>query len=82
MVDDDGDLQLRFVGDSSDYTTRYKLFWDDKARWFGYKDVTKRRPVAPPPTYSAPKPSYSGGTGYSAPAYDEVEYEDVYYEGS
>lgn len=77
LVDKEGDLQLRFVGDGDEYTTRYKLFWDEDARWFGYKDATKSKPVAPPPTpvWQPSAPSY-------APTYDEVEYEDVYYEGS
>lgn len=84
FVDTDGDLQMKFAGDRNDeYCTRYKLFWDESAKWFGYKDATKQRPVpvAPPtPAYepSVSYPSYST----PAPVYEEEVYEDIYYEGS
>lgn len=81
-LDTNGNLVLLYVGDKSEYTRRYTMFWDEEKRWFGYKDTTTPRPVAPPPVYSSPKTSYSSGSNYSAPQYDEVEYEDVYYEGS
>lgn len=85
LVDSDNDLQLRFKGDGGEYTTRYKLFWDESARWFGYKDVTKHKP-APPPVYTpTPTPSYSPPEPvYTPPPVVEVEeeYEEIYYEGS
>lgn len=80
LIDNDGDLQLKFLGDGSEYCTRYKLFWDNSVNWFGYKDVTKRRPVLSQPVQASS--TYSGGSSSYTPVYDEVEYEEVYYEGS
>lgn len=80
-VDEAGDLHLDMGSTTDKYRTQYKLFWDKKANWFGYRDMTVPRPAYIPPPPPAPAPSYSGSSS-SAPAQQEVEYEEVYYEGS
>ena len=61
-------------------STRYKLFWDASANWFGYKDVTPRwQPPAPAaPAYTPPPVSYD----YYEPASEEIYYEDEEVVGS
>jgi hypothetical protein len=84
IVDEDKDLQLRFVEKGTVYCPKYKLFWDNKANWFGYKDVTVQRPVYTAPSYDY-TPSYDSGSSSSSASsyeYEEVEYEEVFYEGS
>ena len=89
FVDTDGDLQMKFAGSNNDeYCTRYKLFWDESAKWFGYKDVTKQRPVIVVPEAPPAVPAYTPSVSYPAhsapaPVYEEEEvYEEIYYEGS
>lgn len=67
LVDRDKDLKLSFVGNGQGNPTTYKLFWDAKRNWFGYKDVTVHpapRPVEEPEY----EPEY-------APSYDPPQYE-------
>ena len=70
-MDRDKDLVLVFVGDGRGIPTEYKLFWDAKNNWFGYKDVTVR-----PPTPETETPEYE--LEYE-PEY-EPEYEQPHYE--
>ena len=43
-IDADHDLMLAFTGDGRETPTRYKLFWDKEKKWFGFRDITVRRP--------------------------------------
>ena len=73
-VDGDNDLLLGFLNKDGKETTKYKLFWDASANWFGYKDVTPRwTPPAPTVEYSAPSVSYN----YVEPESEIYVYEDV-----
>ena len=79
-VDADYDLELAFLTSDLKDSTRYKLFWDASANWFGYKDVTPRwQPPAPAaPAYTPPPVSYD----YYEPASEEIYYEDEEVVGS
>lgn len=68
LVDKDKDLSLVFVGDGHENPTVYKLFWDAKNNWFGYKDVTVH-PTAPEPDSSDYEPEYE--PQYEPPHYEE-----------
>ena len=71
LVDADKDLSLSFVGNGHENPTVYKLFWDAKNNWFGYKDVTVH-PEAPEldePNYELEyEPQYE--PEYEAPHYE------------
>ena len=56
-IDKDRDLLLSFIGNGYGIRTQYKLFWDDKKNWFGYKDVTVH-PVQSDATESEYEPEY------------------------
>lgn len=71
LVDKDRDLVLAFVGNGHGIPEEYKLFWDAKNNWFGYKDVTAR-----PPAQETEEPEYEP---VSEPAY-EPESEMPHYE--
>lgn len=74
-VDEDKDLQLGFLTRKGKEATKYKLFWNESANWFGYKDVTPRwTPPTPPP---APAYTPSVSNSYSEPEtsiYEEEHY--------
>ncbi|MDD3114220.1 MAG: hypothetical protein PHQ44_00610 [Anaerovibrio sp.] len=79
-LDEDNDLMLTFKASDWKISNKYKLFWDESANWFGYKDVTPhwQAPPAPPaPEYTPP--SYSS---YQEPASEEIYYEDEEIVGS
>ena len=66
-LDEDNDLLLSFVGSGWENPTRYKLFWDEKARWFGYKNVTAHQPAEDEDDYEY-APSYT--ETYDISSYD------------
>ena len=74
-VDGDKDLQLGFLTRNGKEATKYKLFWNESANWFGYKDVTPRwTPPTPPP---APVYTPQVSSSYSEPEtsiYEEEHY--------
>ena len=82
LVDKDKDLVLSFIGNGYGIPTEYKLFWDAKNNWFGYKDVTVR-PAEPEedepeyePEYEAPhyEPQSVGSAEGASAATDELFY--------
>ena len=83
------DLMLTFVGNGHENPTRYQLFWDEQARWFGYRDITIH-PAAPSEdeVYVEPEEESYEGTVWEAPSAYEgpnaqekaVNYEELYYE--
>ena len=72
LVDTDKDLSLAFVGNGHENPTVYKLFWDPKNNWFGYKDVTIH-PEAPEPNTPDYEPEYEP---QYEPQYEPPQYEE------
>ncbi len=81
LIDGDKDLLLSFIGNGYGIPDNYKLFWDAKNNWFGYKDVTVR-PPEPEPEQTDYEPEYEPEYEIhepAAPAETSASNDELYY---